>query len=72
MNERACEACGVKIVFAKGASGRAIPLQRIRNIYQLSESGDAVKVSEFSDATYVSHFETCTNPGRFSRKGKQP
>lgn len=70
---RKCKECGVSISFVEGESGKAIPLQRIRNVYGITQLGKP-KAKPIrppnENGFWVSHFETCTNPSRFS-KGKK-
>lgn len=71
-----CRACGAKIEFITGPSGKTIPAQRVRSVYFLKSKGrdDAIvthleRAEGFSDERlYISHFETCPDASRFSRK----
>lgn len=63
---RPCKRCGIKIEFLEGPNGRAIPVQRVRQVYLESaeKRGPAVipVSARFPGAVgpyFVSHFETC-------------
>ena len=74
MTARPCRGCGRELTFAPGPSGKTLPLERVRNVYIISVTGEAILVP--TDAIgrdrYISHFETCPQAGRFSRKAEQP
>jgi len=71
VTERPCKACGVPLRFVRSSvSGRTLPLQRIRTVYQVhvdlagEDEARALAVEGFA---YVWHFETCPSAGTFSR-----
>lgn len=76
MGERkTCPACGCKFEHIIGPNGTAIPVQKVRTIYYVSDdvevAGVLQKVPTPPGSLYVSHFETCSDPKRFSRAGRR-
>lgn len=73
MDEKACKACGTKILFVENSkTGNKLPLQKLRTVYSIDTEGKAVAVKSLKGENveldlYVSHFETCTHPEMFSR-----
>lgn len=69
---RPCRACGMTIEMIAGPNGRAIPAQRVRNVYRrveplIGEGLERVDVPRDVDL-YVSHFETCPKASEFRRR----
>jgi hypothetical protein len=66
---RPCKRCGMTIVFIENeASGKRIPAQAIRTVYELGTDGKLHKLDKPQIQRYVSHFETCPKAGEFRRK----
>ena len=59
---RACRACKAPLHFTRGEKGTWVPLD-------LSTARKAEKSGVWEAQ---SHYQTCTNPERFSTKGKRP
>jgi len=70
---RKCDACGVELKFTKATStGAIIPLQRIRNVYEIDiRTGEARPNFEPGSTRYINHFETCPKASRFSGRGRR-
>lgn len=74
--ERACRRCGVKIKFITGPKGRLVPVQRVKQVYNLVENegeepkligiGAWLQESYPRGGMWVSHFETCPYATEFS------
>lgn len=77
-----CRVCGKEIVFAtpvdeqgaprtkKDGTPIKVPLERCAHIYTLFESPTGQHEAKQERGFYVSHFLTCTDPSRFSKKGR--
>ncbi len=75
----ACRECGAAMRWVKTAKGKSMPIddEPSSDGRFVIESGDEdpVKVrflpegEEYTGDRFTSHFTTCTNPGRFSKKG---
>lgn len=70
-----CRACGCPIEKILGPNGKFIPVQKVRTVYSYVNGWDSMKKALASSKEepfdyYVSHFETCSDPGRFSKRGK--
>jgi hypothetical protein len=63
-----CKGCGREIVWAKTASGKNIPLERVAKGYELSGE-QAVEIGTMS-GVHISHFLTCPKANDFS--GSKP
>lgn len=60
-----CRACGAEIVFLR--SPRAGIDSRVPTDASTVNPGDEV----FEPGRHVSHFRTCTDPNRFSKRGRK-
>lgn len=70
---RPCKKCGMQIELRIGPSGRAIPFQRVRSVYLLTDTllGQELRTSDeprHAKSTLINHFETCPYATDFSRK----
>lgn len=74
-----CRECGRQMRWARSPGGRKIPLSRVTQVYVVAPASDGVDeaiplrtlATNVGNAdVYVSHFVNCTNPGRFSKRGK--
>jgi hypothetical protein len=59
---RACKACSAPLHFRRGEKGAWVPLD-------LSTSRKNTDTGRWEAQ---SHYQTCTDPGRFSHRGKRP
>lgn len=68
-NRQRCEACGCTFQYEKSPNNRPLPVQRVRTVYLKDTDGKLHRsmIGEF----FVSHFETCSDPGRFSGRGRK-
>jgi hypothetical protein len=68
-----CDGCDAKILWAKTAEGKEIPLHPRPPTYRvrLGALGPIAEKTTEDEPVYVSHFATCPNASKFSssRKG---
>ena len=70
-----CNACKSRIFFAPTVAGKSVPLDAEpaeKGNYWINANGVAhcLKKGETTDQPrYISHYATCTDPGRFRKKG---
>lgn len=71
MKTSLCKACKKEITWAKTEKGATIPLDRVKPIYRVEEGEGGFPKAVKVEGAYISHFATCTDPGRFSGKGRK-
>jgi hypothetical protein len=71
---RPCRKCKAKIEFIEGPNGRAIPVQKVTQLYVLDRAEKLVKANVVTPLGaydpgpfYISHFQTCPAAETFTR-----
>lgn len=64
-----CKSCQREIRWGKTRRGKAIPLERVSNVYTLDTDGEAHIVGHKGDV-YISHFVTCPKANHWSGRGR--
>ena len=65
--KKQCRACGREIEFTKSPDGKWVPVDTVgAQTFKRNELGEF----EYAGIAFVSHFKTCSDPSRFSKKGK--
>lgn len=64
LNESRCRACDAKILWARTAAGKLVPLDAC----PVAEGNMRREMPDGSELRYLSHFATCPNADRFRRK----
>lgn len=64
LNESCCRACGAKILWARTAAGKIIPLDAC----PIANGNMRREMLDGSELRYLSHFATCPNADRFRRR----
>jgi len=66
MSSRPCTGCGREIQWAKTENGKAVPLEKVREVY-VDQKG---VMHETGDTVLVNHFKTCPKANQFSGRNK--